>query len=46
MRVEIKTNTPVRDNDVKALYLIREAIRISTPRMLKANFEFALKMKP
>lgn len=40
MRVQIKTGGPVKNNDIKALYLIREAIRISTPRMVKANFEF------
>ena len=40
MRIDIKTKTPVKDNDIKALYLIREALRISTPRMIAANLEF------
>ena len=40
MRIEIKTKTPVKDKDIKALYLIREALRISTPRMIAANLEF------
>lgn len=40
MRIEIKTNGPVKDNDVKALYLINEAMKISTPRMRKANLKF------
>lgn len=40
MRIEIKTNGPIRDNDIKALYLIREAMKISTPRMLEANLKF------
>lgn len=42
MRVEIKTNGKVKDNDIKAIYLLREAIKISTPRMIKANLDFAL----
>lgn len=42
MRVEIKTNGKVKDNDIKALYLLREALKISTPRMIKANLDFAL----
>jgi hypothetical protein len=40
MRVEIKTNGPVKDNDIKALYLIEQAMKISSPRMRKANIEF------
>lgn len=40
MRIEIKTKTPVKDNDIKALYLIKEAMKISTPRMLNANLKF------
>ena len=42
MRVDIKTNGPVKDNDIKALYLLREALRISTPRMVEANLKFAI----
>lgn len=43
MRIEIKTGgKPVKDKDIKALYLIREAMRISTPRMREANAKFAL----
>ena len=30
------------DPDMKAIYLIAEAMRISTPRMRKANLEFVL----
>jgi hypothetical protein len=42
MRVEIKTGKPVRDNDIKALYLIRAALEMSTPRMVDANLKFAV----
>lgn len=43
MRVNIKTKGPVKDNDVKALLLIKEALRISSPHMRKANVEFVTK---
>jgi hypothetical protein len=39
MRIEIKTKTPVKDNDIKALYLIQEAMRISSPHMKEANLK-------
>lgn len=42
MRVEIKTHGPVKDNDIRALYLIKKALEISTPRMVDANLEFAV----
>lgn len=45
MRIEIKTKTPVRDADIKALYLLEKACQISTPRMLKANLNFILSKK-
>ena len=32
----------VTDPDIKAMYLISEAMRISTPRMRKANLRFVL----
>ncbi len=35
----------IEDRDLKALLLINEAIRISTPRMLKQNFDFCFKSK-
>lgn len=37
MRVNIKTNGPVKDNDIRALYLINEAMRISSERMRAVN---------
>lgn len=41
MRVEIKTGgKPVKDKDVKALYLLQEAMRISTDRMILQNLKF------
>lgn len=42
MRIEIKTPKPVRDRDMKALYLINLAMKLSTPRMRKANARFVL----
>lgn len=42
MRINIKTNGPVKDNDIRALYLIREALRISAPRMIDANLKFSV----
>lgn len=39
MRIEIKTKTPVRDQDIKALYLIQKAMEISSPRMRKLNMK-------
>jgi hypothetical protein len=40
MRVDIKTNVRVKDNDIRALYLICEAMKISSPHIRKANLEF------
>lgn len=45
MRIDIKTKTPIRDNDVKALYLIKKAMELSSPHMIKANFNFAFGRK-
>jgi hypothetical protein len=42
MRIEIKTKTPAKDPDIKALYLLEEAMKVSTPRMRKANIQFVL----
>jgi hypothetical protein len=43
MRINIKTKTPIKDNDIKALYLLREAMKLSSDRMKLANLNFALK---
>lgn len=41
MRVEIKTSTPVKDNDIKALYLLQKAMELSTSdKMRKANIQY------
>lgn len=40
MRVNIKTKGRVKDNDIRALHLIREALRISSPHMKRANLKF------
>lgn len=42
MRIEIKTAAPVRDDDIRALYLIEKAMQISTPRMRQANLRLVL----
>jgi hypothetical protein len=43
MRIEIKTATkPIKDNDIKALYLLNLALKISSDRMRKANLDFVL----
>jgi hypothetical protein len=33
------------DNDLKAIYLINEAISISTPRMVRENLKFVVENK-
>lgn len=40
MRIEIKTNGPVKDNDIKALYLIEQAMKLSSAHMRGANMQF------
>lgn len=40
MRVDIKTKTPVKDPDIKALYIINEGMKKSTARMREANLRF------
>lgn len=42
MRVDIKTNGPVKDNDVKALYLLEEAMKLSSDKMRSANIKFII----
>jgi hypothetical protein len=42
MRLDIKTKGPVKDKDVKALYILSAALNLSTPRMRKANLDFVL----
>jgi len=42
MRVDIKTKGPVKDNDVKALYLLQKAMQISSDRMRRANLNFII----
>lgn len=42
MRIDIKTKGKVKDPDIKALYLISEAMKISSPRMRKVNAKFVL----
>jgi hypothetical protein len=43
MRIEIKTNgVPIKDKDIKALYVLDYAMQLSSDRMLKANLEFAV----
>jgi hypothetical protein len=40
MRVDIKTSGRVKDKDIRALYLLKEALRISSPEMSDANLQF------
>jgi len=42
MRIDIKTKGPVKDNDIRALYLLEEAMKLSTPRMKRANLKFVM----
>jgi hypothetical protein len=43
MRIDIKTNgKPVRDNDIKALYILDYAMNLSSDEMLSANIKFVL----
>jgi len=42
MRIDINTNGPVKDPDVKAIYLLKKALEISTPRMVDVNLKFAI----
>lgn len=43
MRVEIKTGgKPIKDKDIKALYVLDYAMQLSSDTMLKANLEFAI----
>ncbi len=40
MRIDIKTKGRIKDNDIKALYLINEAMKLSSDKMRKANLKF------
>lgn len=40
MRLNIKTKTPVKDKDIKALYILQHAMEISTDRMRQANLQY------
>ena len=41
MRINIKTNGRIKDNDVKAVYLLDYALnKLSSQKMIKANLEF------
>jgi len=42
MRINIKTKGTIIDRDIKALYLIQEAMNVSNPRMRVANLNFVL----
>lgn len=42
MRIQIKTKKPIKDEDLRAIYLLSEAFKISTPRMLPHNLNFIL----
>jgi hypothetical protein len=42
MRIQIKTHSRIKDPDIRAIYLIKRAMEISTPRMRQANLDFVL----
>jgi hypothetical protein len=43
MRVNIKTKgKPIKDADIKALYLLDHALKISSDKMRQANLNFVL----
>lgn len=42
MRIEIKTETSIKDPDIRACYLIAHAMKIATPRMRRENLNFVL----
>lgn len=42
MRVNIKTKGQIKDNDVKALYLLQKAMELSSDRMRVANLKFII----
>lgn len=43
MRIEIPTGKkPVKDKDIKVLYILDYAMKLSSDRMLKANLEFVI----
>lgn len=42
MRIDIKTKGKVKDNDIKALYMLNAGIKMSSERMIVANLIFVL----
>lgn len=40
MRIDIKTKSRIKDNDIKALYLFAKAMELSSDKMRKANLNF------
>jgi hypothetical protein len=40
MRIEIKTPSPIKDNDIRGLYILAYAMSIISPRMIRASLEF------
>ena len=40
MRIEIKTKSPVKDRDIKAIYLIGYALKLVDKRMIKPTLEY------
>ena len=40
MRVEIKTQRPVKDQEMKGMYLIAHAFKLISPRMIKPALDF------
>ena len=41
MRIDIKTKSPVKDNDIKSLYLLAEAMKLSSSdKMRQVNLDY------
>lgn len=43
--VSVIVGEDIKDPDLKAIYLINEALELSTPRMVRSNLEFVFGSK-
>jgi hypothetical protein len=40
MRINIKTDKPVKDSEMRAMYIIGYAFKLISPRMIKPTLDF------
>jgi hypothetical protein len=40
MRINIKTKKPIKDKEIKALFIIGYALELISPRMIRPTLEF------